>query len=106
MMKKELTTIALTAALSHYTLRLYVAGMTPRSTIAIANIRAICGAELEGRCSLEIIDLYLKPKLAAADQIIAVPTLIRNLPSPARRIIGDLSDRGKVLSSLELEPKA
>lgn len=91
-------------ASSRYNLRLYVAGMTPRSSLAIANITEICASELAGRFDLEVIDLYLKPALAAGDQIIAVPTLIRKLPQPLRRIIGDLSDRERVLVGLDLRP--
>lgn len=85
-----------------YRLRLYVAGMGARSSIAISNVRDICNVELAGHYDLEIIDLYLKPALAAADDIIGVPTLIRKLPEPLRRILGDLSDRTKVLMGLEL----
>lgn len=90
---------------SRYHLRLYVAGMTPRSSLAIANIKEICDDKLEGRYDLQVIDLYLKPTLAAGDQIIALPTLIRKLPAPLRRIIGDLSDRERVLIGLDLRPK-
>ncbi len=89
-----------------YELRLYVAGMTPRSTRAIANIKEICEEHLKGRYDLQVIDLYQQPVLAKGDQIIAVPTLIRKLPLPLRRIIGDLSDREQVLIGLDLKPKA
>ncbi|NQU39397.1 MAG: circadian clock protein KaiB [Lentisphaerae bacterium] len=75
-----------------YELRLYVAGTTPRSTRAIANINKICVEHLQGHYDLKVIDLYQQPLLAKGDQIIAVPTLIRELPPPLRRIIGDLSD--------------
>ena len=81
-----------------YELRLYVAGMTPRSTRAIANIKEICE-------DLRVIDLYQQPALAEGDQIIALPTLIKKLPPPLRRIIGDLSDRERVLIGLDLKPK-
>ena len=88
-----------------YELRLYVAGMTPRSTLAIANIKEICEEHLKGRYTIEVIDLYLQPVLAEGDQIIALPTLIKKLPPPLRRIIGDLSDRERVLIGLDLRPK-
>ena len=88
-----------------YVLRLYVAGMTPRSTRAIANIREICEGHLKGRYNLQVIDIYQQPVLAEGDQIIAVPTLIKKLPVPLRRLIGDLSDREQVLIGLDLKPK-
>lgn len=85
-------------------LRLYVAGMTPRSARAIANIKEICEQHLKGLYDLEVIDLYQQPVLAKRDQIIAVPTLIKKLPPPLRRLIGDLSDRERVLIGLDLQP--
>lgn len=88
-----------------YVLRLYVAGMTPRSTRAIANIREICEGHLQGRYDLQVVDIYQQPVLAEGDQIIAVPTLIKKLPVPLRRLIGDLSDREQVLIGLDLKPK-
>ena len=88
-----------------YGLRLYVAGMTPRSVRAIANIKEICEEHLDGLYALQVIDLYQQPVLAKGDQIIAVPTLIKKLPPPLRRIIGDLSDRERVLIGLDLKPK-
>ena len=88
-----------------YGLRLYVAGMTPRSTRAIANIKEICEEHLKERYDLQVIDLYQQPVLAEEDQIIAVPTLIKKQPPPLRRIIGDLSDRVRVLIGLDLKPK-
>jgi circadian clock protein KaiB len=88
-----------------YRLRLYVAGMTPRSTLAIANLKEICEEYLKGRYALEVIDIYQQPVLAEGDQIIAVPTLIKKLPPPLRRLIGDLSDRERVLIGLDLKPK-
>jgi circadian clock protein KaiB len=87
-----------------YVLRLYVAGMTPRSTRAISNIKEICEEHLKGLYTLQVIDLYQQPMLAEGHQIIAVPTLIKKLPPPLRRIIGDLSDREKVLIGLDLKP--
>ena len=88
-----------------YELRLYVAGMTPRSNRAIANIKQICEGHLKGRYDLQVIDIYQQPVLAEGDQIIAVPTLIKKLPVPLRRLIGDLSDREQVLIGLDLKPK-
>jgi circadian clock protein KaiB len=83
-----------------YELRLYVAGMTPRSIVAIANIKKICEEHLKGRYGLQVIDIYQHPMLAKGDQIIAVPTLIRRLPVPLRRIIGDLVVCERVLIGL------
>lgn len=88
-----------------YSLLLYVAGMTPRSARAIVNIKEICEDHLKGRYTLQVIDLYQQPLLAEGDQIIAVPTLIKKLPPPLQRIIGDLSDRERVLIGLDLKPK-
>jgi circadian clock protein KaiB len=83
-------------------MRLYVAGQSTKSLAAIANLRRICDAHMPGRCTIEVIDLMRNPELAKADQIVAIPTLVRKLPEPARRIIGDLSATDKVLMSLEL----
>lgn len=85
-----------------YVLRLYVTGSTSRSALAITNLKTICENYLKGRYELEIIDLYLKPGLAKGDQIIAAPTLIKELPLPFRRIIGDMSNRDKVLFGLDI----
>ena len=87
-----------------YLLRLYVAGTTQRSMSAITNIRKICEENLKGRYMLEVIDLYQQPKLAQGEQIVALPTLIKKIPPPLRRIIGDLSDTEKVLIGLDLKP--
>lgn len=86
-----------------YLLRLYVTGMTPQSVLAINNLKEICEEHLKGRYSLEIIDLYKNPKLAAGEQIIAAPTLIKKLPLPLRRIIGDMSNTNRVLVGLDLK---
>lgn len=86
----------------HYVLRLYVTGSTSRSTRAIEAARQICDTHLKGRHDLEVIDLYQHPEAAAREQIIAAPTLVKLLPAPLRRIIGDLSDRPRVLASLGL----
>jgi circadian clock protein KaiB len=88
-----------------YALRLYVTGLTPRSTRAIGNIKQICEEYLKGRYDLEVIDIYQQPVLAEGDQIIAVPTLIKKLPPPLRQIIGDLSDLERTLIGLDLKPK-
>jgi len=88
-----------------YILRLYVAGQTPNSLRAITNIKKICAENLQGRYTLEVIDLYQHPQLAKGEQIVAVPTLIRKLPPPLRRIIGDLSDTDKVLVGLDILPE-
>jgi circadian clock protein KaiB len=87
-----------------YVLRLYVTGMTPRSMRAIENVRAICNEHLEGRYELDVIDIYQQPVLAKGEQIVAAPTLIKQLPAPLRRIIGDLSNRERVLIGLDLRP--
>lgn len=88
-------------------LRLYVAGQTPRSLAALENLSKICKGHLEGRYKLQVIDLIKKPQLAQGDQILAIPTLVRKLPVPIRKIIGDLSDLERVLVGLNLlEPEA
>lgn len=86
-----------------YQLRLYVTGSTSRSVLAITNLKKICEEYLRGRYELEVIDLYQKPCLAKGDQIIAAPTLIKKLPLPFRRIIGDMSNKDKVLFGLDLK---
>ena len=83
-------------------LRLYVAGQTPRSMQAFANLRAICAQHLAGRYEIEVVDLLETPRLAAGDQILAIPTLVRRLPPPVRKIIGDLSNTEEVLIGLNL----
>jgi len=88
-----------------YVLRLYVTGMTPKSTRAIQNIKKICDEDLKGRCDLEVIDIYQRPILAEGEQIIATPTLIKKLPLPLRRFIGDLSDTKRIVLGLDLRPK-
>lgn len=84
---------------------LYVAGQTPKSLAAITNLRKICEDHLAGAYRIELIDLLVNPRLAEGDQIIAIPTLVRKLPHPMRRIIGDLSDTEKTLVGLQLKPK-
>lgn len=86
-------------------LRLYVTGMTPKSMRAIENLRAICKEHLQGRYDLEIIETYQRPQLMQGEQIVSAPTLIKKLPAPLRRVVGDLSNRERVLLGLDLRPK-
>ncbi len=88
-----------------YVLRLYVSGMTPKSLRAIQKIKEICKTHLKGRYDLEVIDIYQQPELGKEAQIIAAPTLIKKLPSPLRKFIGDLSDTEKILVGLDLRPR-
>jgi circadian clock protein KaiB len=88
-----------------YLLRLFVTGMTPRSTASIARIKSICEEYLEGRYELEIIDIYQQPAVAKGEQIVATPTLIKKLPPPLRRLVGDLSDKQRVLLGLNIRGK-
>ncbi|GJE54271.1 MULTISPECIES: circadian clock KaiB family protein [Methylobacterium] len=90
----------------HYHLRLYVAGQTIKSVTALANLKRVCEEHLSGRYEIEVIDLLKSPQLAAGDQILAIPTLVRRLPEPLKRIIGDLSNTDKVLVGLDIRPKA
>jgi circadian clock protein KaiB len=87
-----------------YNLRLYVAGQTPKSMAAIANLKKICEQHLSGRYDVELIALLINPALAQRHQIVAIPTLIRQLPEPLKRIIGDLSNSEKVLIGLDIQP--
>ena len=87
-----------------FQLRLYVAGQTARSLAAIANLQRICETYLAGQYSIEVIDLTTTPQLAAGDQILAVPTLVRRLPEPIKKIIGDLSNEERVLVGLDIQP--
>ena len=87
-----------------YKLRLYVAGQTPKSIRAFANLKVLCEEHLKGRYQIEVIDLLENPQMARGDQIVAVPTLVRKLPLPFRKIIGDLSDTERVLIGLALQP--
>ena len=88
-----------------YVLRLYVAGINPRSSEAIRSIKEICEQHLKNRYDLEVIDIYQQPSLAKGEQIVAAPTLIKKLPVPLRRFIGNLADRERVLFGLDLRPK-
>jgi len=88
-----------------FDLRLYVAGQTPRSIRAFTNLRKICDEHLAGRYNIEIIDLLQDPQLGRGDQILALPTLVRRLPTPIKKIIGDLSNTERVLVGLDLRPR-
>jgi len=88
-----------------YVLRLYIAGQTPKSVAALANLKKICEEHLAGRYTLQVVDLLENPQLARGDQILAIPTLVRKLPMPMRRIIGDLSNTERVLVGLDLRSK-
>jgi circadian clock protein KaiB len=88
-----------------YVLRLYVVGMTPNSVRAIENMKAICEEYLQGRYDLEIIDVYKQPSLAKGEQIVAVPTLVKRVPLPLRRLVGDLSQKDRVLLGLDIVPR-
>ena len=85
-------------------LRLYIAGQTPKSLTALTNLKRICESHLTGKYRIEVIDLVKTPQLARGDQILAIPTLVRNLPTPVRKIIGDLSNTERVLVGLDLRP--
>lgn len=91
-------------ARAEWDLKLYVAGRTARSVAALENLKTLCETHLAGRYSIEIIDLLENPQLAAGDQILAVPTLVRKMPEPIRKIIGDLSSQERVLVGLDLRP--
>ena len=86
-------------------LRLYIAGQTPKSRAALVNLKRICEEHLPGRYQIELIDLLVNPRLAREDQIFAIPTLVRKLPEPLRKIIGDLSDTERTLVGLQLRPR-
>jgi circadian clock protein KaiB len=88
-----------------YALKLYVAGQTPKAVRAFANLRKICEEHLQGRYSIEVIDLVENPALGRGDQILALPTLVRKLPTPIKKIIGDLSNTERVLVGLDLRPR-
>ena len=102
MNETPLKTLADLADAQQYVLRLYVTGMTPRSTRAISAVRAICEEFLAGRFDLEIIDVYQQPALIRDEQIFATPTLVKKGPEPERRMIGDMSNRARVMAGLGL----
>jgi circadian clock protein KaiB len=93
-----------TAADDSWNLRLYVVGQTPKSVAAIANLKKFCAEHLDDRYTIEIIDVAADPKIARRDEIVAIPTLVRKLPVPMRKIIGDLSNTDRVLVSFDLQP--
>ncbi|HLZ51443.1 MAG TPA: circadian clock protein KaiB [Candidatus Acidoferrum sp.] len=95
---------ATTSRRDFYILRLYIAGQTPNSIAAIANLKKICEDNLRGKYRLEVVDLLKKPQLAKGDQIIAIPTLVRRLPPPVKKIIGNLSKTESVIVGLDLQP--
>ena len=90
---------------SNWNLRLYVAGQTPKSIAAFSNLKRVCEEHLPGKYDIEVIDLMKNPQLAQGDQIVAIPTLVRKLPEPVRKIIGDLSNTERVLVGLQLRPR-
>lgn len=103
-MKKIKAVAKIKSAKKLWALRLYVAGHTEKSVAAFQNLKKICESHLKGEYSIEVIDLLRQPQLAKGDQIIATPTLVKKLPTPVKRIIGDLSDTEKVLVGLNLRP--
>ena len=103
--KEELERAEKAQDTQRYVLRLYVAGMTPRSEEAIRNVKALCDRHLAGRCDLQVVDIYQQPTLTKGEQIIAAPTLIKKLPLPLRRVIGSMALEEKVLIGLDLRPK-
>jgi circadian clock protein KaiB len=102
------TTLAHAAALQNrekYVLRLYIAGMTPTSVRAIANVKNLCTHYLEGRYELKVIDIFRQPLLARGEEVIATPTLIKELPLPLRKLVGDMSDTARLLIGIDLQPE-
>jgi circadian clock protein KaiB len=104
-MTRDESTVSAAADLELYHLRLYVAGRTQKSIAAITNLKRVCEEHLAGRYDIEVIDLLVTPKLAAGDQILAIPTLVRRLPEPLKRIIGTLSNTDQVLVGLDIVPR-
>jgi circadian clock protein KaiB len=98
------TAKAMAKASKKYELRLYIAGNTPRSVTALNNLKRYCEEHLKGIYEIEVIDLLVNPKLAEGDQILAIPTLVKKVPEPVRKIIGDLSNEEKVLVGLDIRP--
>lgn len=90
---------------AEWLLRLYVAGQTPKSVAAFTNLKRICETHLKGKYEIEVVDLLVNPKLAQGDQIIAVPTLVRQLPPPVKKLIGDLAEEERVLVGLDVRPR-
>jgi circadian clock protein KaiB len=98
-------TIGLDTDTGKWNLRLYTAGQSPKSLAALANLKRVCEEHLAGRYSIEVVDLLKNPRLAKDDQIVAIPTLVRKLPEPLRRIVGDLSDTERTLVGLQLKAR-
>jgi circadian clock protein KaiB len=92
-------------ATGHWELRLYVTGRSPKCLLAVENLRRVCEQYMAGQYNIEVVDLLENPRLAAEDQILAVPTLVRRLPEPIRKIVGDLSDVDRLLVGLQLRPQ-
>jgi circadian clock protein KaiB len=105
-LKEEFERLLQERSSERYVLKLYVTGMTPRSTEAVAMVKGICEDLLPGRHDLEVIDLYEDPRTASLHQVVAAPTLVRQLPLPVRRLVGNLSDRVRVLEALNLSAPA
>ena len=93
------------ASAEKWNLRLYTAGQSPKSLAALANLKRVCDEHLAGRYTIEVVDLLKNPRLAKDDQIVAIPTLVRKLPEPLRRLVGDLSDTERTLVGLQLRPR-
>jgi circadian clock protein KaiB len=102
---KEVEAVIRERSSTCYVLRLYVSGLTPRSQRAIDNLKAICEEHLQGRYDLEVVDIFQQPEFAKAEQIIAAPTLVKELPLPLRKFIGDMSQTEKILLGLEIRPE-
>jgi circadian clock protein KaiB len=105
MSKTQAKTVSASSAEKAWELRLYVAGQTPKSVAAFANLKKICEEHLAGQYRIEVIDLLENPRLAQDDQIVAIPTLVRKLPEPVRKIIGDLADTERTLVGLQLRAR-
>lgn len=106
MTKKKRATVAEKSKSGHWDLRLYIAGQTQKSLAALANLQRLCDEHLPGKYRIEVIDLVKNPQLAAGDQILAIPTLVRKLPVPVRKIIGDLSNTERTLVGLDVRPSS
>ena len=102
--RKKPVSLAKVRGPKQWDLRLYIAGQTPHSLAAISNLKRICEEHLKGEYRIEVIDLLVNPQLSRDDQIVAIPTLVRKLPVPIRKIIGDLSDTARTLVGLQLRP--
>lgn len=100
------TTVSDEPQTDFWDLKLYVAGQTPKSVAALANLKKFCEEHLSGKYRIEVVDLVENPRLARSDQILAIPTLVRRLPSPIRKIIGDLSNSERVLVGLDIQPRS